>query len=218
MNEEENVETIVALELKNPSTKEKKHFKTKKKNNVTKMVAISEGEYATEIMENKLGFSDTNISQRLQSEIQAAIDETYKSFKNSMKKTVLHALGFEADSWGRDYWRIDHCNGRMSAVTDHVAHLVQSFFSEIKIEDLSKDLLPSEIKQMRTEIIKEVKQKMKYEVNHYIDRCLREMVTTEVRKVASKAIQEEIKNHEETISKAVKQQFDQVIHDKDVKK
>ena len=88
-------DTEILIEIENPSTKKTKMFKSKKKNNKEVIEELTKEEVDIVNMENAFGLSQNNMSKRMQKEIQEAVNETYKSFKSSIKDTVLKSLGFE---------------------------------------------------------------------------------------------------------------------------
>lgn len=64
--------------------------------------------------------------------IDKARDELKTSLERNIKGTVLNALGFEKSSYGNG-WNVDHCNGRMSAVTNIISEELKKRIFEIEI-------------------------------------------------------------------------------------
>ena len=66
-----------------------------------------------------LAEDEDNVMQQV---IDQTRDELMKTLKQGIKETVLGILGFEKNSWGERGFKVDHCNGRMSSVTDLISH------------------------------------------------------------------------------------------------
>ena len=208
-------EEKICIEITDPVKKTKKHFKSKKKvdGNVV-LSAVSENEFTTVATEEAFGLSNSGISKRLQKEIQDTVDETYKSFKNGMKEAVLSSLGFDRD-WGGAKWRVDHCNGRMSAVTEHISHLARDFFKEVKIEELADALTDEDKQAIRNDVVKEVKSAVMYLVRDRLKSQIYESITNSLHDVVKNTVEEEIAKHKQTITDTVKKQLDSAVSDED---
>jgi hypothetical protein len=203
----------VIIEIENPSTKSKKMFKSKKKNNKEVIEELTTEEANTIRMESAFGLSQNNMSKRLQKEIQEAVDETYKSFKSSIKDTILKSLGFEKDRWGGQKWEVDHCNGRMSSVTENISHMARSWFKEIGAEEFCESLLKTEKQELLKQIEKEVKQQSKIIVQNYLRTAVANSIHEAIKTATEEAVKAEIELYKQTVVETVKEQFDSVISD-----
>lgn len=208
-------EEKICIEITDPASKTKKHFKSKKnaKNDVV-ISAISENEFTTTVTEEAFGLSTNGISKRLQKEIQATVDETYKSFKDGMKEAVLNSLGFERD-WGGTKWKVDHCNGRMSTVTEHISHLARDFFREVKIENVANTLTDKDRQELHSEVVREVKNAVIYMVRDRLNSQIYEVISATINDIVTKAVEEEIATHKQKIKDTVKKQLDSAVSDED---
>jgi len=210
-------DTEILIEIENPSTKKTKMFKSKKKNNKEVIEELTKEEADIVNMESAFGLSQNNMSKRMQKEIQEAVNETYKSFKSSIKDTVLKSLGFEKDRWGSGKWEVDHCNGRMSTVTENISHMARSFFKEIGAEDIVQSLLKTEKAQLLKEIEKEVKQQTKIIVHNYLRTAVADSIHSSIKTFTEETVKAEIELYKTTIIDTVKEQFDRTVKCEDIK-
>lgn len=124
-----------------------------------------------------------------------AYEEIKKSFKSNLKKTVLKTLGFEND-YGEG-WKVDHCNGRMSEVTNYLSQKVKSMFHS-EVDPVIADMMPTLMKDVQKEIKKEFKELFLRETRNEARRrakiaaqgFLEQLMTKEVQKLQKKAIAE----------------------------
>jgi DNA-binding transcriptional ArsR family regulator len=73
----------------------------------------------------------------LQEIIDESKEELVKHLKLGLKQTVLASLGFEKDTWGRNNgFKVDHCNGRMSEVTNHISVTLKQILRNVTVEEL----------------------------------------------------------------------------------
>lgn len=119
--------------------------------------------------------------------------ELLNTLKNDIKGTVLKCLGFEKNSWG-DEWRVDHCNNRMSVVSEHISeHVKKTVKSEI--DDFMLKEAPKVLKEARKVLAKEFKERYLREVRYQASQeasiaakiFLKEMMESEVKRFSKEA-------------------------------
>lgn len=75
-----------------------------------------------------------NIMQKI---IDQAREELMTKLKSGIKETVLASLGFEKDSWHGRGFKVDHCNGRMSTVTQLISKELEKELLSISMADFT---------------------------------------------------------------------------------
>jgi hypothetical protein len=87
-----------------------------------------------------------------------AYSDICKSLKNGLRKTAMNALGFESD-YGQG-WRVDHCNGRISVVSEHISSNVKRLLIEefdklfaAERESILQEARPVVLKEFRTKFL-----------------------------------------------------------------
>lgn len=88
---------------------------------------------ASVLDQDNLKASDQSMFQEVLDE---ARNEILTMLKTGIKQTVLACLGFEKDIRG-DGFRVDHCNGRMSKVTELVRVEVQDILKGVSADELT---------------------------------------------------------------------------------
>ena len=78
----------------------------KKKNEIKKMKAIVNDELAN--------ISKEWTEKKLRKEVQ-------DRFRKGIHHTILMMIGFEKDNWGSTYLKVDHCNSRMSIISEFIS-------------------------------------------------------------------------------------------------
>jgi len=105
----------------------------------------------------------------MQEIIDGARTELETSLKKGVKETVLRSLGFSNSCSGG--WEIDHCNGRMSQVGDHLKIKLKDLLEQIPLDKVTiteqertsicngykKELLAEYQRQIRNELYSHVK-------------------------------------------------------------
>jgi hypothetical protein len=82
-----------------------------------------------------LGTADIGQDNFLQEIINSTKDEMLKSLKHGLKKTVLRSLGFN-DSGFNQGFEVDHCNGRMSEVSSHIAITIKDILKSATMDEI----------------------------------------------------------------------------------
>jgi hypothetical protein len=145
----------------------------------------------------------TDVEEIEVSMFQEIIDKARSDLKTSLernlKSTVLNALGFEKDTWGSNHgWKVDHCNGRMSAVTNLISEEVKTRLLEVEI---GRDFTLTEQEN------KELKASAERDFKEAYRRKMREFVWNKAEQLASKHVEEWISELAESklkeISKAM---------------
>lgn len=116
---------------------------------------------------------------------ESAEKELIASLKNGIKGTVLAAMGFRKDSRG-DGWDVDHCNGRMSKVSELIRVQLQDILKEVTVTDL---VFPPE---EREKILKAYKKDLidayRREVNNRLWLQVMDMARVDAKQVADDLI------------------------------
>lgn len=115
--------------------------------------------------------------------------ELEQQLRMGLKQTVLACLGFEKDSYGNERgFKVDHCNGRMSEVSKHIA---------IQLSDILKQCKPEEVNltdQERTEIItsmrKELLANYKYKLQQNLWSTAESMAREDAKRLAESLLKE----------------------------
>lgn len=84
------------------------------------------------------------------------IQENCLNILNKSKDDILRALlGFEKDSWGRQEWKVDHCNGRSgeSAAGDYLRRHQQAVIDQWLAQVNMPKMTPSMKKSMEKEAL-----------------------------------------------------------------
>jgi len=95
---------------------------------------------------------------------------------NKSKDDILRALlGFEKDSWGRQEWKVDHCNGRAgeSAAGDYLRRHQQAAIDQWLSQVDMPEMTPSMKKSMENEALdmfkREFNRTLKVKVTQYAE-------------------------------------------------
>ena len=134
---------------------------------------------------------------------QEAIDKAQERLKteleNGLRGTVLRSLGFEHDQWSKA-WKVDHCNGRMSAVTDLLAKELKDKMLKINLAtdfELDEKLVKNLKSEMKKEFETAYRQKLrnvvygqaeKMAVAH-VDEMMKELTENKLKEIAEAMIQ-----------------------------
>jgi len=93
---------------------------------------------AAQILENVLITGKSTDNSVLGVLVQESVDEVKQLIKSNIRSFMLAAIGFETDSYDRRI-RVDHCNGRMSAVTEYLSEYTKDFVSKSIEEYIKKN-------------------------------------------------------------------------------
>lgn len=110
-----------------------------------------------------------------------AYDELCNSFKRDIKGVILKQLGFDRNY--DDQWRIDHCNGRMSVVTEHLSHKVKEMF-KTEVDAIIEEIMPQIKKEARTAVYTELKEAYQREARE----CARNLARTEAKEFVTELL------------------------------
>ena len=149
-------------------------------------------------------FKDVDISENniMQNAIDAAQKTLSETLEANIKNTVLSTLGFEKDSWkDNGGWKIDHCNGRMSIVSDLISKKIKDRLLNI---EWGKDftLTSKEEKQIKGAAHKDYVEAYRYQItrnarhageklaSQHIDEFAKDLVTHKVKNMAELLIEQ----------------------------
>lgn len=148
------------------------------------LTAVSAEEAMTQQMEDIMISDEQEISTSMfQSVIDNARASLAKTLETNLKETVMRSMGFEKDSWGNG-WKVDHCNGRMSVVSDLISKEVKERLLNV---EFGKDftLTDQEKKQMQDDMRKDFMESYR--------RKMREIIWSDAQKLAEKHASDYIK-------------------------
>jgi hypothetical protein len=125
----------------------------------------------------------------LQQVIDSTKGEMVKALKQGLKKTVLSCLGFSERNWGGQVgFEVDHCNSRMSEVTNHITVTLKQILRNATEEELGiteaerADLIAT----YRKDLLKQYNDKLRYNIWSMVDRLAAE----DAKKVAESLVKE----------------------------
>jgi len=114
--------------------------------------------------------------------IQESMDELKNDIKRSIRVVMLQAIGFQKDSFG-GHFTVDHCNGRMSAISDYLSQYTKDFVKK-EIENYIKEN-ESNIKGiLHKGLAKEIEQELHRNtygtVKHHLQQMAQEVISSEI--------------------------------------
>lgn len=135
---------------------------------------------------------DVSVLQKVFDDLQK---EMLDNLKIGMKKTILRGLGF-SDSWGKG-WEIDHCNGRMSQVTDLIKLKIKDLIGEVTPEDLGLS------EKERKELVKAMKKDMLEEYRRQLRGGIYERVKSIIQEDTERVAQDILRERNSEIANAL---------------
>lgn len=174
----------------------------------TDIIKIKPEEAIAEEME-KIVLTDSPDDTIQVSLFQEIIDKARNDLKSALetnlKSTVLASLGFSKDSWNEHGWRVDHCNGRMSAVTSLISHEVQQRLLQVEI---GKDftLTDSEKEQLQLDMKKEFKTAYRNKIrdltwknaenlaSEHVNQFVSDLTKNKIQEIATAMLEKTLKN------------------------
>lgn len=125
-----------------------------------------------------------NVMQKV---IDEARGELMKTLKTGIKQTVLGCLGFEKNSWGETGFKVDHCNGRMSTVTELISRELKEELLKVKL-DVNFILTEEERSKLKEAIRKDYAERYMQEVKHQSWSLLSGMAKEDIKQVCDELI------------------------------
>ena len=129
--------------------------------------------------------------------IQQVIDSTKgemtQALKRGLKKTVLGCLGFSERSFGGGGFEVDHCNSRMSEVSNHITVTLKQVLKDATIEDLG--ISDGEREHLMAAYRKNLLEQYTHKLRHNMYSLVDSMATEDARRVTDsllKARQEQV--------------------------
>lgn len=172
----------------------------------TKFAEVSADEVLTQEMENivisPIEEMQTSLFQEI---IDNARNDLKTSLEKNLKSTVLSSLGFEKDNWGNGGFRVDHCNGRMSAVTGLIAEEVRKRLLEVEIgKDF--DLTAAEKSSLKREMKKDFEEAYRRQIRDltwskaealakaHVDEYIKTLMSDKLKTVATAMLEKTLKD------------------------
>jgi len=132
---------------------------------------------------------EEGVDKLLQNDMNRLANEAYeeitRGFKSTLASNVLKIAGFE-NRWSNG-WEIDHCNGRQSMMTSYLSSKVQAMITQELDTLLSQQELADILKDTKKNLLKEVRDMFKRE--------LQSSMRTAVYEHAQTFLKETIKHH-----------------------
>ncbi len=155
-------------------------------------VSLQEGKFVTKVLSKDemaeahlLGEIKDNIATSLQRVLDETREDIKTSFKEQLKANVLKVIGF-SNSWGK--WEVDHCNGRMSTITELVAKEAREFVAK-EVANISKVYDDKEIEAIRALVKKEMKDRIARISAEEAEKMVRSRAQNELAVIVEEAIQ-----------------------------
>lgn len=130
---------------------------------------------------------DEGVEKLIENDIHKLANEAYselqRNFKDTLKCNVLKVVGFD-NRWSDRGWEVDHCNGRMSHLTEYMSSKVKSMFSE----EFDKMLQP-EIEKM----LEPTKKALVKEFKEMFQRCVRDQLRSQAEMAAKNFLNDVMK-------------------------
>ncbi len=158
------------------------------------LVPATQENIVDETLEHAIVGDDVELGGNfLQKIVDDAKNELVEHLKYGLKETVLACLGFEKNTWGNQKgFKVDHCNGRMSEVTNHIKVTLQQILKDTKVEDLGitdkeksylcqayrKDLLEHYQRELRGRMWREVEHMAHEDAKKIADGLIKERTET----------------------------------------
>lgn len=125
-----------------------------------------------------------------------AYSELRAGFKSTLKANVLRIAGFE-DRWGNGY-EIDHCNGRMSMMTEYLSKRVQdtikqeidTLISQQDLADLLKDTKKGLLREAKEIFFRQARDQMRAQVAETTQQFIKDEVERFLTKNQQKLMKE----------------------------
>lgn len=118
-----------------------------------------------QILENTLITGKDSSNSVLGALIQEAMDDVKMDIKKNIRSVMLKAIGFEVDRWGEGRLDVDHCNGRMSEVSNCISQYTGQFVRNT-IEEYIRSHEDSIISTVQKAIAQEIKTEIS-RTSHY---------------------------------------------------
>lgn len=125
-----------------------------------------------QIAEDAILKGDDSFASSLADTIEDARDNLLNGLRKGINNTVLKSLGFEKSNWNSDNgWSVDHCNGRMSAITEHIKVEVKDLLSAFSKEDLNL-ISKTEQTKILNSLKKDAREQYKWSLKREIDTAM----------------------------------------------
>lgn len=155
-------------------------------NGVPQFQLMSEEDVAQANVDDMLEIGGpTTFNSKLAKTIEEAESELLSVLKQNLKENVLALMGFEKDSWGRQKggWKIDHCNGRMSHVSDYVAVKAREILNTFDPNDFLKD--PEFIEGIQRELRTEFKEQYRRQLRRKLDESIERLAQVDANQIVT---------------------------------
>jgi soluble cytochrome b562 len=129
----------------------------------------------------------------------STIKELPKMIKSKTSGVIAAMFGFErSSSWGE--WKIDHCNGRQSEISEWMSHRAKKIFRDELEKTITKKFVKDVIKETKAKaaIQKEFKEQFLYQFKRHVV------------ELAKKHAEEEAKKYMEGFRLSLASQIDEI--------
>lgn len=142
-----------------------------------------------------------DLTAKLNNEVNQIVQETYddlrKQLRGDIKRIVLNTLGFD-NRYGHR-WEVDHCNGRMSVVTELITDEARKVLQE-EMSAFIHNAKDEILEEIRPTIAKEFKTRIRNNVSVTISG----IAMNETTQFVTEVIREELEGMKEKIAAEIK--------------
>lgn len=174
---------------------------------IVEIVKNKDGLTARELRDDEMfeiGVLDEGVEKLIQNDINKLTNQAYEElkqeFKSNLKANVLHIAGFRKDSFHRENWEVDHCNGRSSSVTQYLSSKVQHLMHQEMDQHVTAEEIKPLIKAAKKALLKDVddyfRRAIRDEMYQQTQRAVKEFVAAEIKKSMVKYQKEAIEKAE----------------------
>lgn len=122
------------------------------------------------------------VSQAELDRIEKILTETTAKFiielpelvRSRLEQSIAGMLGFEKNSWGGE-WRVDHCNGRMSVISEMVGTKARQAVNEA-MHEIDFKVTPEIKKAIKEEFSEQFRREMRDKLREQVSRTINEVL------------------------------------------
>lgn len=103
------------------------------------------------------------------------ISELPELVRSRLEQSVAGMLGFEKNSWGGE-WKVDHCNGRMSVISEMVGTKARNAVSAA-MHEIDFKITPEIKKAIKEEFSEQFRREMRERLREQVAKTINEVLT-----------------------------------------
>ncbi len=141
--------------------------------------------------------------------LQEVVDSARTSLKQTLEKnlkgTTLKLLGFSQSWSAEDRWEVDHCNGRISILSEMLSEEVKDRIFNIDIKKDWSGLTDKEVKELQSATHRDFKEAYNRKVRDLVYKEAGALATEHVNAVMKECLQDKVKTiAEHLLSQVIK--------------